>query len=383
MSTFLQHIPALLFVSDVRVSNELTGGNIVLWRHLHRLEQLQWREARQPLCTPRPWLIFLWRWGPQLHLQRLLLILQPLLLQLGTRLDSSLVHRISSQHQLILTVAHGTRWLEAMALARKTGLPLATIFHDWYPDASGCMAGLRWFWNRAFRQLHRRSALAFYVSEGMSRELGPHRNGLVLPPIPAELGPASNIPTGGPHSVNGSPDSVINLYYSGLAGGMYRRSLTSLVQAVSSDSRFRLHISGSESETLGPILDSEAVQLSGILDGDAWRQAFASADVLLVLLPFERCYRRHLRTHFPSKLIEYANRMKPIAIWGPASSSSVLWASHEQNTLAVSNPDPRALLEALPCWLTGLQHSSSHVRFNPDSIHQAFESSLLRLVRRP
>ncbi len=50
-------------------------------------------------------------------------------------------------------------------------------------------------------------------------------------------------------------------------------------------------------------------------------QAFDEADALVLVLSFEPCHRRHLATHFPSKLVEYANRGRPILIWGPPWSS--------------------------------------------------------------
>jgi hypothetical protein len=81
-------------------------------------------------------------------------------------------------------VAHGLGWLQAMAAARASGLQLITVVHDWYPDASGCPLWGLWIWERSFRQLMCRSVLIFAVSEGMARQLGPHPNLQVLPPIP-------------------------------------------------------------------------------------------------------------------------------------------------------------------------------------------------------
>jgi hypothetical protein len=90
---------------------------------------------------------------------------------------------------------------------------------------------------------------------------------------------------------------------------------------------------------------------SGFLQGGSWQQAFDEADVLVLVLSFEPRHRRHLATHFPSKLVEYANRGRPIVIWGPHWSSAVQWGQDRPSVLCFCSKSAPALLRQLSAWL--------------------------------
>jgi hypothetical protein len=275
-----------------------------------------------------------------------------------------------------------------MKLAELSGLPLISIFHDWYPDASGCPKGWTWVWDQWFRKLYQRSALAFVVSPGMGRELGDHPNSHLLPPIPANS--ESFKAKAGDSTLTPADSSRVRLYYAGHSGGLYAPMLRELIQAVQGDERFQLRISGSETAQLAEFSQKGKVEVLGFLNGDEWQRAFEEADLLLVVLPFEKRRERHLRTHFPSKLVEYANRGRPILIWGPETSSAVSWARDASNVLICTSQHVEALLEtaaelAVPSrsgrnGVVGTTIRDEKIRFEPELIHKNFEYQLKRLA---
>lgn len=285
----------------------------------------------------------LWSLLRRFRLGRLALILQPWLWQRDIQFTPQQLASMRQQGDAILTVAHGLSWLQAMAAASSSRLPLITISHDWYPDASGCPRWGLWIWEHYFRQLFQHSALVLAVSEGMAHEIGTHPNLNVLLPIPdPDLQPCPpRQPQQGPW----------RLYYSGLCGGLYSSLLNKLIDAVASDRCFALHCSGPDAPTLPMPASQPRLRSSGFLHGDSWQQAFDEADVLVLVLSFELRHRRHLATHFPSKLVEYANRGRPIVIWGPLWSSAVQWGQDQPSVLCFCSKSAQALLRQLSAWL--------------------------------
>ena len=281
----------LLYVGDVPIRPDHSGGSVVLWRHQQLFSAGSITSAPAGLGYRPQWGQALWHSLRTVRLGRLALILQPWLRALDDHLSATQKAQIELNADAILTVAHGLRWIEAMAMARACRLPLITIVHDWYPDASGCPRWGLWIWDQSFRRLLGSSALVFAVSEGMAREIGPHPNLQVLPPIPdPSLQPS---PFRQPHS------GPWRLYYSGLCGGLYTPLLQALIDAVVADPRFALHCSGQDAHTLQMPAMNPRLRSSGFLDGEAWQQAFDEADALVLVLSFESRHRRHLATHFP------------------------------------------------------------------------------------
>ena len=258
---------------------------------------------------------------------------------------------------LIFTVAHGTAWMTARRAARATGLPLATVFHDWAPDFEGIPGRLRPIWDRAFRRLARDSAATLCVSGGMVRELGPHRGGQVLPPIPDAL------PAPRPPRVH-EPGEPIRLFYAGACGWWYRERLSDLLRAVAAegpgdepaegpgdepaegpgegpgDGGFAAEVCGIETEGLPADLGPR-VRIHGDVPVAERARIAAAADVAIVVLPFETVRTRHLRTHFPSKLIEYCALGRPALVWGPPGCSSIEWAERTGAAIACADPSRR------------------------------------------
>jgi hypothetical protein len=353
----------------------------VLWRHQQLLQKFVLLEPTRSLFRANRFdaLIRLIR---QIRPRRFVLALQPMLHWLSRSPTTGARKTVTSTYSAILTLAHGLAWIEAMKLSDATGLPLITIFHDWYPDSTGCPSALTGVWDHWFRLLYRRSSLAFCVSEGMIRELGPHPNVHLLPPIPDPLAKSA------PKVLHSISAKRIRLYYSGFAGGLYRPMLEELIKAVYRDLRFSLHISGSETDGLRPLADGVQIQVSGFLDGSEWQQAFDEADALLLVLSFDAHKQRHLRTHFPSKLVEYANRGRPLAIWGPAESTAVQWARNSAKILVCTEPNAEEFLRQVGVWFAdrvasryvALDERNPQLAFDPAGIQCIFEREILAVM---
>ena len=285
---------------------------------------------------------------------------------------------------LILTVAHGESWLTAMRIARRDRLPLVTIFHDWYPDASGASPGLVPLWDRAFRRLYRASALALCVSEQLRDYLGPHPNAVVLPPIPADP-PRRPVAAAPGRSRPGGP----RLFYAGLCGGLYRPLLTELAAAVGAAGGWGFDVCGPDAAEALPEPPT-GVTIHGDVPAGRREAIAAGADAAVVVLSFDPAKERHLRLHFPSKLIEYLSWGRPIVVWGPPYASAVRWAEVTGAAVAVSSRDPADVLAAADTVAAGATRAAvlgragelARTEFHPDRIHERFVDGLHKAVRR-
>jgi hypothetical protein len=174
------------------------------------------------------------------------------------------------------------------------------------------------------------------------------------------------------------------LYYSGLCGGLYQPLLQELINAVATDHRFALHVSGSDSQSLAIPAKVERIRHSGFLNGLAWQEAFDGSDALLVVLSFEPRHRRHLATHFPSKLVEYANRGRPILIWGPPWSSAVKWGMAQSKVLCLSHLSASDLLKSADQWLKGQAGETPPIAgLQASEIAYQFNQAVSRLLQSP
>lgn len=364
----------ILYIGDVPIQINQSGGSVVLWRHQQLFCSGNITAAPDSLGH-RPRLgAAIDCWLRRLHLTRLALVFQPLLRQLDGYISTAQRTQICRDTDAILTVAHGLAWIEARTVAIICRKPLITIVHDWYPDASGCPRSALWVWDYCFRQLLQQSDLVFAVSEGMAAEIGPHPNLRVLPPIPdpnLQISPART-----------SSHRPWQLYYSGFCGGLYHPLLQQLINAVEQDERFQLHLSGSAQDSLIVPLHQQRICCSGFMEGAAWQQAFDTADALVLVLSFEARHYRHLATHFPSKLVEYANRGRPIVIWGPPWSSAVQWAQGQTSVLCVSDPSAERLLNSIDNWLPQQPLQGVPPRFSSCKIAQDFEIAIQEIVDR-
>ena len=71
----------------------------------------------------------------------------------------------------------------------------------------------------------------------------------------------------------------------------------------------------------------------------------------MLLISFEPRHRRYLATHFPSKLVDYVNRGRPILIWDPPWCSAIRWGYFQRYVLFLTNSSAEHLLDNLGQWL--------------------------------
>ncbi len=240
---------------------------------------------------------------------------------------------------LILTVAHGELWWPALKLAKTSGIPLATIYHDWWPDYEDRHGVVHRSLDARFRRLYAGSDLVFCVSEDMRAELGPHPNARLLYPMTAD-----RVATDPPPAA-GTPVVV----YAGNLSGTYGRMILRLAEAMTGTARFKLRLFGPTpdwpAETVQKMTDAgiyEGLKKSGELT-----DALNAADVLLVATSFEAREERLMRTNFPSKLVEYCRFGRPILMWGPEYGSGIRWARQRDAAVVVEQPEPSAVVTAL------------------------------------
>ncbi|MGA1204692.1 MAG: hypothetical protein ACO3ZW_02635 [Opitutales bacterium] len=260
----------------------------------------------------------------------------------GRWIDGCLPAKVLHADELVvLTVAHGDLFMAAKRYARKQGLPLVSIFHDWWPDLVDVRESLKPAIEEEFLSLYRESDLNLCVSEGMCTALGPHPNSHVLYPISGTNAPGF-APTG-----NGSRDQnePFRLYYFGNLGD-YDGVIRHAIDIFKEHPGLRLEVRGYGADW--PESYTRPLEEKGLLHGfaplpefEAWA---AQADAFLVTASFEEKSRRRMATSFPSKLVEATRYGKPVVVWGPADASSSLWALGNDRAMVVDNPDPLALV---------------------------------------
>jgi glycosyltransferase involved in cell wall biosynthesis len=284
---------------------------------------------------------------------------------------------------VIITVAHGNLWRFALKEARSSGIPLMTIFHDWWPDLSGTHEAIKPFFDKQFRALHRNSTVSLPVCEGMLAVLGSHSRAEVLYPIPnASMSSISH--------ANGQTDvagrlKIIYMGNLGEYGGMVKAAL----EAINTSPQIRMEVRGRNQDW--PTLFNKEMEERGLLHDFVPEEQLGdwldTADAFLVTMRFEPHFRRFMETSFPSKLTHYAQFHKPIVIWGPEYCSAVRWARIKNSALCVTDPSPTALVRALET-LSGQEwqrwaakaREAANEDFNPRKIQRQFLQAINRAV---
>ncbi len=375
--------PTICLVSSV-LPAPTSAGEIILDRHLGRLEgwtvsmvedrrrggQFSWSTRIIKRLYRTRWN----RWGGSLDA-----------LACGRRWNAVLPRAVD-EAAVVLTVAHGDGCWAAQRFAKRHGLPLATIFHDWWPDVPAVHAPLRRLLEARFRRLYAESDLALCVSEGMKEALGPHLNSIVLYPIPGvpeEAGPAAS--NGG---LNASDPLKVHYF-----GNLYEYGpmLAGLLRTGAGHAGLCLRVRGSHPNW--PAAFREEMRAQGLwldfaprAELDGW---LSSADALLVVMSFDRAMRRRMETSFPSKLTEYAQFGRPLVVWGPEYCSAVRWARQGERALCVTGDDPRALVGALeelartPALLRSYSEKAREAaagEFNPEAIQGQFLATMRQVA---
>lgn len=284
---------------------------------------------------------------------------------------------------VIMTVAHGNLARLALMETRASGVPLVTIFHDWWPDLCKTHEMTKPFLDKQFRALHRDSTVSLPVCEGMLDALGSHNGAEILYPIP-------NDPMHSTAHANGQSDAtgrlkIIYMGNLGEYGGMVKAAL----EATKASPQIRLEVRGKNQDW--PASFNKEMKERGLLHDFVPEEQLGDwlemADAFLVPMLFEPHMRRFMETSFPSKLAHYAQFHKPIVVWGPEYCSAVRWARIKNSAFCVTDPSPAALVRALET-LSGQEwrHWAAKAReaadmdFNPAKIQRQFLQALNRAV---
>ncbi len=291
------------------------------------------------------------------------------------------------ERTIVLTVAHGDGFMAARRFARRHNLPLASIFHDWWPDLVAAHGPMKQRLERNFKDLAHESAVAFCVCEGMREALGPMPKAVILPPIPASQPKIESAPRDA-----AQPFKIVcsgNLSeYGPMLGDALEESLKHpeiLLQVRGSNPAW------SEERKSKMRANGRWLDFAPRAELDAW---LASADAFLVPMVFDPEMRRRMETSFPSKLVEFAQFGKPIVVWGPEYCSAVRWArgkgEDEDKARLVTQPNSSKLLACLIDMLRdGPAKNLSAIRmkqvaeheFSPERIRMALTGAFSFSVR--
>ncbi len=293
---------------------------------------------------------------------------------------------------LVFTIVAGWDYsaLVAWRMAQKFKIPLVTSFNDWF-DYGGLLPHP--FYHRMiearFRRLYQQSDLAFCTCEGMKEALGQHRNVHVLYPIGAKA-VDSNLPIQASRENGRKCIAVL----AGNLGSWYGNMLESLAMAAfekNSPIEFRFYGSGA---SWSKEFDAQARGKNifrGHLPFDKLRKEMDEADVLLLLMGFDKGGEFAERTSFKTKFLDYLSFKKPIFVWGPEYCTAVRIAREFDSAEICERPDPKSALETILSLKKNPNRQKQLIenalkmnqsRFNSEQIHSVLVNSIHKLVLR-
>lgn len=363
----------VLLLSIVQPENT-SAGQIVLYRHL-----VASGDFELLACTPElPSLLEskAWRRIKNTRLFRLTNTIEELFISNN---PSARVTEIAEAFapDVVMTVAHGRGYAQAHGLANQLGVPLLTIFHDWWPDLDDILPGCTWVSERRFLRIARQSAVCLCVSEQMKNALASSGNTIVLPPIPD--------PT--PHPPRSKP--VNSQFKIGYFGNLYDYGpmLADLAEATLERSDIKLEIRSGNPNW--PTHRIEKYIDANILLPFAPREEFADwiggLDATLCTMSFDPRLRRRMETSFPSKLLESLQFGIPAIIWGPQYCAAIQWARDRKTCLCVTTPSVDSAIQQMAEFAADpvLRRASAasfqrlaQTEFSPRAIHEKFVAAI-------
>lgn len=345
----------LVYVGDVP-SEPTGGGSMLLHRHLEG--------ARSEFSVDIPSFRAQGSWGMMRRLAALLgrrgyrRQAETLYGWINGRWAEGQVERLLravTGQTVILTVAHGDLCYTAARCARDLGLPLVTLFHDWWPDTVPLTPSERRRADRRFTQLHRDSTVSLPVSAGMQRTLGAHPAAEILYPIPqaSRPKPADYVPSG--------PEKPFRVLYAGNLAE-YGPMVADALRESLKYPNLRLEVRGKNPawpEDFRQDMKQRGLWLE-FAPRDQLETWFQSADAYLVTMEFKPNLRRSMETSFPSKLAEYTHYARPLVIWGPDYCSAAEWSQNGSKALSVSQADPSALCTAIHALASSIEEQKRY-----------------------
>jgi hypothetical protein len=245
---------------------------------------------------------------------------------------------------VILTVAHGQLWRVAMSVAKSSGIPLISIFYDWWPELIDIPSWARRYISKQLFTLKDQSVAIVCISHGMRNLLGEHPSSWLLYPV-------SEIISKSPNTTNKYYEKVGNactIRYLGNTGE-YGDMLESAMQTLLSNSSHRLEIGGSVPrwKTLSLEYVCSLNLVHGFIPSHELGEWLSNCDFLLALSSFAPHLRKFASTTLPSKLSTYLQLGKPIIAWAPSYSALGQLFLSTNCGLLIDDPSPTALLAAI------------------------------------
>jgi hypothetical protein len=241
---------------------------------------------------------------------------------------------------VVVTLAMDNAFLLAQKYAKRYNLPLVARFDDWFPDMTKLRTAAKRQLDLQFYQLNQAADSKIYISHEMAERLGNSQNEFVTYPIPESHRERL------PMNQAASPYKVCylgNLYH-------YGPMLARLAEESLGHEELRLEFRGVDDPNWPIGIKTkfrDLNQLHGYLEGPVFNEWYFSFDAYLVAMLFEEEEKRRSETCFPTKYLDYCSLGRPIIIWGPQYSAVVKWAENANAAVCVTDPNPRAVIEAI------------------------------------
>lgn len=249
--------------------------------------------------------------------------------------------RSNRASSIVLTVAHGDAYNAARRYAVRQGLPLVTIFHDWWPDVASVHCPIRKLLEYRFRGIYKQSDLAICVCEGMRNALGAdHKASFVMMPIPEKHWSRESRAT--------NLNNRFTVRYMGNLG-IYGPMLGDALETSLKFPDIFLQVRGRNPSWANERIDKmrESGRLLDFLPRDELHTWLSDADAFLIPTVFDEESKLRMETCFPSKFIDVFQYGKPIILWGPEYCSSIQWAKANARALCVTDSDPEVLMQSI------------------------------------
>jgi glycosyltransferase involved in cell wall biosynthesis len=378
----LKEKPIIIYISSVPAKPS-TGGAAVIHRHL---EAVGTKFEVEVLSPPVP-LANIWGLGRRVaglltrwHCCRLPEYLHA---WVNGRWADVWIERVLSgqKNAIVLTIAHGDLAFAAARAARKAGLPLVTIFHDWWPDFPEIPVAFRPHIERQFRRTYIESNVVICVSDQMRQELGERTNSFVIHPIPSFT-----------RSQACTSDFKLPLrlvYFGNLHE--YGPLIENALRVLNDSNKVRLEVFGPKPLWMPGAEDyfrSHGLY-HGFIPSGQLVELVQHSQAVLVVMSFDATLRRRMITSFPSKVIDAMQLGLPVVVWGPEYCSAVQWARRGDQALCVTDANPLVLLRALeelaasPLEQERLAKSAREAaagEFSPERIQAQFMDVLRRAI---
>jgi hypothetical protein len=344
----MANAPRLFYVSDVFPA-PLSGGAVIIYRHLHRLVQEGWRvtvaapaPAFQPLpddhgfelrALPKK----IW-WPPARPAW-------PRTQWLRARLWANAIRRDSTwaepSPEVVLTVLWGHASFTAAQLAKAWRAPLAVIVHDLFRETA-LPPHLANDGDKLMRAVLCGAARVWPVSDEMFDQIR-----LLCPPgVLRTLAPvaAQNIaPAGGwPARFRAAPV----IAHAGALHAHHVDYLAAVARAVAKYGGSLLVLASADNPALEQLRATGAPfrhQPFFATSAEALRFLAAEASALTIMYPLDPKFYRFPPTGFPSRLIEFSHLGLPILIAAPPNNPVNRWARFHAWPLVLDRGDWTAL----------------------------------------